>query len=344
MKKLMMGMLIAFSGLSAQAVDINVNQTTCSGSNGYNTTTCAALTQEIRDEIGDDFPDVSIGDYGKGTSNAGAFAQRGLTSDYSDVFEVVAVKGGLGLAVSGDLSDAESADGFGVGAGASIGLNLDLLPVDKIGPIELDKMDVFFSFMSQSSDNTDGDLTTETDLSHMGIMARYHLIEGNDIVPGNIVKWGGVFVHTGIQTSSLDATFTSSFEGETIEVSGQSAALNDTSATLAFENSTTSIPFEVSTYLRTVWALTFFGGAGFDLIVNSNTDVSLNASGTASQGSDYAATISADESDSADGDTTNLRAFGGIQLNLPFVRFTFHANKGLGNDLVGFNAGLKVLY
>ncbi len=337
----MMGTLLAFSGLSAQAVDITVTENTCT----YGASQCAALTQEIRDEVGDDFPDVSIGDYGKGTSNAGAFAQRGLTSDYSDVFEVVAVKGGLGLAVSGDLSDAESADGFGVGAGASIGLNLDLLPVDKIGPVELDKMDVFFSFMSQSSDNTDGDLTTETDLSHMGLMARYHIMEGNDIIPGNIVKWGGVFVHTGIQTSSLDATFTSSFEGETVEVSGgASATLNDTSATLSFENSTTSIPFEVSTYLRTVWALTFFGGAGFDLILNSSTDVSLNASGTASQGSDYSATISADESDDAEGDATNFRAFGGLQLNLPFVRFTFHANKGLGNDLVGFNAGLKVLY
>lgn len=339
MKKLMMGLIISGMACNAFAVSVTVTNTTCS----IGASNCDALDAEIRNAIGEDLPDASIGAYGEGTANAGAFAQRGLTSDYSDKFDIVAVKGGFGLAVSGDMDAPETADGIGLGGAASIGLNLGILPVEKVGPVELDKMDVFISFLSQNMDQTSTDTTISGDISSFGLMARYHILEGKDFVPGNMLSWGGVYIHTGIQRSSLEASVTSSFDNVEVDTGSNTATIEDTTAGFSFESSNTSIPFEVSTYLRTVWAFTFFGGLGFDYILSGSTDVDLNASGTAT-GTGYGANISASESDSADATATNFRAFGGLQLNLPFVRFTAHLNKGLGSDLMGFNAGIKILY
>lgn len=343
MKKLMMGALLTLS-VSTYAVDISVNNVTCTGA--YATgTICDQLDDEIQGLVEGDLPDVSIGKYGTGVANANGFSYRGLTSDYSDKFDFFMVRAAGGVAVEGDIDEPESASGFGIAANATVGLNLDLLPIDKIGFIELDKLDIFMSFMSQSLDQDAGDGTVEGDISSFGVMARYHLIEGKDFVGGNMLSWGGVFVHTGIQRSSFEIDLTQAFDDETVEVSGQDATFGDSSASFTLESTNFAIPVEVSTYIRMAWALTFFGGAGFD-IVSGSTDVELNASGSVegSTGGTYRTDISASDSDSGDADATNFRAFVGGQLNLPFFRVFVHANKGLGNDLLGVNLGAKILW
>lgn len=345
MKKLMMGLVVAATTLNANAIDISVTNVTCTGAYASGTV-CDQLDAEVQNLVEGDLPDVSIGKYGTGISNANGFAYRGLGSDYSDHFEIAAVKLGGGLAVEGDMNDAETASGFGIGAAMTVGVNMGILPVDKVGPVEMKKLDVFLSFVSQNLDQDIDDATVEGDLSYFGLMARYHLIEGIDFVPGNMLSWGGVYLHTGIQRSSWSVDFSQQFEDETVEVSGQDATFGNSSANFAIESSSLTIPLEVSTYMRTAWALTFFGGAGLDIVLSGNTDVELDASGSVigSTGGSYQTDISASESDSGEADATNFRAFGGLQLNLPFVRFTAQLNKGLGNDLVGFNAGIKVLY
>lgn len=338
--------VLAFSvSLTAQAIDITVNNVQCTGAYASGTI-CDQLDAEINNLVEEDLPDVSIGEYGTGISNANGFAYRGLGSDYSDSFDIAAVRLGGGLAVEGDLSDAESASGVGVGAALSVGVNMGILPIDKIGPVEMDKLDVFFSFMSQNLDQDIEDSTVEGDLSYLGIMARYHIMEGYDILPGNMLSWGGVYVHTGIQRSSWSVDLTQAFDDETVEVSGQDATFGNSSARFGIESSTLSIPIEVSTHLRTVWAFTFFGGAGLDLVLDGSTDVELEASGsvTGTTGGNYQTDISASEDDSGEADATNLRAFGGVQFNIPFARLTTQFNKGLGNDLNGFNIALKILY
>lgn len=326
---------------SAFAVSLNVNTTSCGT---LPTNLCNELEGAINSLFNEDLPEVSLGEYGTGIANAQGFTYKGLGSDYSDVFDYFVVRGGAGASLEGD---SDNVNGFGAGAAATIGLNLDILPVEKVGPIELDKMDLFVSFMSYSPEFDQEDISVKGDISHFSIMARYQLIEGKDWVPGNMLKWGGLFLHTGFQRSSIEADATQSFSDEVVEIGGgQTATMTNTTANFTFETSNTSIPVEVSTYIRTAWALTFFGGAGFDFVTGS-TDISLNASGNAvGDGSTggYTATISADEDASGDADATNFRAFIGGQLNLPFVRLYTHFNKGLGNDLVGASAGLKILW
>ncbi|MBD66568.1 MAG: hypothetical protein CME62_15255 [Halobacteriovoraceae bacterium] len=337
--------------MPAYSVTITVADPTCTGSYNNvnpetNNTFCEDLQNEIRKTAEADLPDVSIGEYGTGVSNANGFAQKGLGSDYSDKFTFFMVRGGAGAAVEGDLEDPESASGFGFGAAVTAGLNLDLLPIDKVGPIELDKMDLFVSFMSYNVDQEDDEFTAEGDLSSFSVMARYQIMDGIDVFPGYMLEWGGVFLHTGIQRSTFKADLSSVFDDQVVDVEGQSATFKNALATFDIETTTTTIPIEVSTYLRTIWALTFYTGAGFDL-VSGSTDVSLNADGDVeggSGGNTFDTTISANESDSGEADATNFRAFGGIQLNIPFVRVYAHINKGLGNDLIGANAGVKILW
>ena len=343
MKKLVLGTLLCLP-LAAQAVTIDVTLNSCGS---LPTPACDALLAELDSTVNQDLPDVDIDEYGTGIANANAFSYKGGGSDYSDHFDIFMARIGGGLAVQGDLDNAESADGIGFGAAVTAGLNLDLLPVDKIGPIDLSKMDLFVSFMSYKPEQDVNDSELEGELSHFAVMARYRLIDEKDFIPGSILKWGGVMLHTGLQRSTFAAKITQNFEDETVDIgSNQTATLGDTSATFDLDSTVTSIPIEVSTYLRAGYVFTLFGGAGFDL-VSGSTDVSLDAGGTASgtgAASGFSADIDANESSSGDADPTNFRAFGGLQFNIPLVRFTMQVNKGLGNDLYGLNLGMKVLW
>lgn len=337
--------LCAFS-FNSYAIKVSANYTNCSGP--LTPAQCNSLDREIENEINSGLPDVAIDKYGSGMANSNSFAQKGLGSDYGDRFSWGLIKLAVGTAIQGDTSkladNPESAEGLGIGAAATFGLNLDVLPVDKIGFLDLSKMDIFVSVGSYNS-NSDSDGTeSDLDIKSFSVMGRYQIIDTVDILPGNMLQWGGVSLHTGIHRSSMNGKLTQFFNDVDVQASGQTATISNTAATLKLDASTTTIPVEVSTYLRTVWALTFFGGAGFDF-VTGDAEVSLDANGTAATGDgNYTTSITGSDRGAGDADPTNLRAFAGFQVNIPFVRLYTQVNKGLGNDLIGVNAGLTVLW
>ncbi len=344
MKKLMMSAILLTS-FSASAVDINLS-VTCGDIGGTTTTgNCKALTDQINDELDENLPDADIGDYGTGMANANGFAYKGLGSDYSDNFDYIMIRGAAGAAVDGDIDDPENADGIAVGASITVGLNLDLLPVDKIGPIDLEKMDLFVSFMSYDIDEDDKDLNIKGELSSFGVMARYQIVDGKDFIGGHMFEWGGVFLHTGFQRSSWNVDLKSDFDDQEVDAGGGvTGTFQDAFAKFGVESTTTTIPVEVSTYLRAGYIFTFYGGAGFDL-VSGTTDVDLSAGGSIDGDSTtYSATMDASEDATGDADATNFRGFFGTQFNIPFVRVYAQVNKGFGNDLLGVNAGVKILW
>jgi hypothetical protein len=93
--------------------------------------------------------------------------------------------------------------------------------------------------------NVDQDLDeskAEGDISSLGVMARYRILDGIDFIPGSLLSWGGVFLHTGFQRSSFELDLTQSFNDETINVSGgASANLSNASAKFNLESTTTTI-------------------------------------------------------------------------------------------------------
>lgn len=350
MKKLIVATMLLGS-LSASAITIDISNVNCgsvAGTSDDTSTLCGQLTSELESYVNQDLPDVSIGDYGTGIANANNFAYKGTNSDYSDKFDLFMIKGSTGIAVQGDIRDPESAEGIGLGAAVTAGLNLDFLPVDKIGPVELKKLDLFVSFMSSNIDRDFDKTNVEGDLSHFAVTGRYQIIEGKEFIPGSLLKWGGVFLHTGFQSSTSKITATSEIEDDNIGTDGDAATadITDSTATFEIEADTWSIPIELSTYIRAAYVFTLFGGVGAD-IVQGSTDVSLDAGGTITgtgASSGYTASVDASESDSGDADVTNMRVFGGVQFNIPLFRLYAQMNSGIGNDLIGLNLGAKILW
>lgn len=336
MKKLLFGMLVVGS-MSASAIDIVINQTSCTlGSSAL----CDAMDAAFKEAAGADLPDVDLSTYATGIANSTAFAQKGLGSDYSDLFEIVSIKAGLGVGAQGTTDDPE---GIGIGAAVGIGVNLEVLPVKKIGPVDLEKMDLFVSFMSYNIDQTQDAATFEGDLTTFSVMGRYQIVEGSDLVPGYMAEWGGVFLHTGFQKSSMELKLTNSFDDLTVESNGVSGTFSNSSALFSIDSSVLAIPVEVSTYMRFLYVFTLYTGAGLDF-VSGSSDIDASAGGNMTA-TDYAATISLNAAEaSGDADATNFRVFAGLQFNIPFVRLFAQVNKGLGNDLLGATFGLKLLY
>lgn len=347
--KMIMSLMLVISQLSLYAVTINVTQTACTnGLPGF----CDALQTAVNNELGADLPDVGLNKYSSGIANSNAYAISGQTSEYADQFSLFVLKPSFGLAVSGDINNPESADGFGLAAGLTVGLNLNLLPIDKLGPIEFKKLNAFITFMSYSVDQNFDQTNVKGDLSSFALMFRYQLYDTISIVPGHLVEWGGVQIHTGIQRSSFELKVRQGFDDQIVSttVSSQpvSGTFTNTSVNFGIDSAVTTIPIEVSTSIRLGYIFTLYSGLGMDLGFGDAT-VNLNASGTvgasdSGSGSNYAANITADEKATGSVDSTGFRGFLGAQFNIPFFRIYAHVNKGLSNDLLGANLGVKILW
>mgnify|MGYP000188587555 CR=1 FL=1 len=350
MKKLLPIALMLMSS-SVWSISISVTTTQCGG--GLSTSQCDDLEAEAETSANSDLPDVSLGKYAEGISNANGFAYKGSTSEYADKLELMSLKISGGVAFAGDLNEPEEADGFGVGGAVTAGLNLDILPIDKVGPIELSKLDLFFTFMSYDVDQDQGDSNVEGSISAFGAFARYPLVESKSILGGYLVEWGGVHLHTGFMQSKMKVEMTQSFEDQDFEDDSNDPIIlygqfTDGSANFTIDSSITTIPVELSTYLRLGYVFTLYGGVGFDYQMGS-TDVDFGADGdleggTSEGSSDWRADVDVSDDNNGKPTATNTRSFVGLQFNVPFVRLYAQLNKGLGSDLVGTNLGLKIIY
>ena len=350
MKNLLFLALLA-PGL-AYSIQLNVTNVTCggvlTGSANDPNTPCGAMVQELRNY--EDLPDVPIDTYAEGISDSNAFAIKGQGSDYADNFSLFSVKASAGAALKGDLDEVsdnpEAAEGIGLGGAITIGLNLDLLPIDKIGPIEFKKLDVFASFFSYSLDQDMDQTTLEGDISSFGVYARYRLIDAVDFVPGNLLQWGGLHLHTGYQRSSMNISISQDLEDQKVESNGATAQFQNGFAKFDIESQTSFIPVEVSTFFRMAYVFTVYTGAGFDYNLG-DTELDLTAAGNVAgtgAATGFSADVDASENGSGGPEATNFRAFAGLQFNVPFVRVYAQVNKALGSDLIGANAGIKILW
>jgi hypothetical protein len=334
--------------MSVFAIEITVTETNCGG--GLTQPQCDSLTQEVRNELNNNLPDEDAQKYADGTANATVIANAGKGSDYGQNFDIFTLKvsGGVGLdASTSGLDDMENANGFAVGGGITAGVNLDLLPINKIGFIDFSKMDLFLNYSSFNVDQEFDQATAKGSIGGFGFMARYSLIESKDIPSKYLMQWGGLHLHTGFQRSTMDINYNQSFDDQ--EVSAQGGALSgkfsNARGVFDLKSETNVIPIEVSTYMRFLYVFTLYGGAGMD-IASGTSDIKFDGTGTvtggASPGStDYQASLSANESASGSPETTNFRGFIGLQFNVPVVSVYVHVNKNISKDIVGANVGVN---
>lgn len=326
-----------------------LNVTDCGSLSGTSTSgQCGDFTSALQNEVNDNFPEVDgIDELGDSMSNASVVATKGnLTSDYSNEIDIVQVGIGAGFGVDfadKSLSDgADEAGGFGIAPAIMVGLNPSFIPVDKIGPIEMDRLRLFGNFFSYNLEQDNADATFEMGITSIGFRARYHLMDGAGV--GSLMKWGGIHVTTGYQyyKLSLDASATIN-EPVTDPGSGASGTIAGT-ANLTGDISSHSIPIEVSTYAQLGYVFTFYGGLATDLTFGSgqfDLDVNTTVSGVTGAGT-YAATGIANLGGEGGPEALLFRAFAGLQLNVPIFKLYVQGQKTIGQNVYGANVGFKL--
>lgn len=312
------------------------------------TGTCVQACDALEIQVNSNLPDADQSNYLKGMANASVASQKGLGASYGSNIEYLEIgfTGALGAdlgnntasdIVSGDV-DYNQIRGVGVGAAVSLGLKGSLFG-SSIGPLDMKKTSFYGYFLSLDAPDTDG---LDGDSTSFGLHMQYKLIEGAGLGLG-LFDWGGIDITTGFERASMTLKFAENInESVTDSGSGATASFSGV-ATVGAEVSTWTIPIEISTNLRLLYATSFFAGVGADLsfgkaksIANLTGNVAVTGGGTGQASLD----LGTEESPSL----FAMRAFGGLQLNLTALNAFVLVNQGLTNDSLGIALGVRLAF
>lgn len=351
MRKSIITIALGLAVIGAKAVDLNIREITCDQTN-LSQEQCNTLRRLFSEEAKVDLPRANVQTFADGVANATAFSIKGQGSDYSDNFEHMVISPSLGAAIVGDPKeledDPQEAKGFGIGGSVTIGANLKNLERSKLGFVDLNRTDVFLSFLDYRLVRDLDEAESKGRIRSLGLYARYHFFDQKDFAKYNLLSWGGVHFHTGIEYALLDLKNTRVYQGQTFESGDLSGVFNGGDVSLSVESETVSVPLELSSFMRIGYLLTLYGGVGADF-VDGRSKIGLEANGSAVGGlngetDQFEAVLDADKSVDGKSDFTSFRNFVGLQINLPFVRAFVQVNRAFDSELVGANAGIKVLW
>ncbi len=314
----------------------------------------AAADAALNEEINKQFQVPSMTGFLTSMANAQAITNKGQGVSYATYHSLFVIGGNLGAGLnttSGfDFNSSGGLPPIGLGVQGSImaGLSLSKFPVPKIGPIDLKKLTVFVNFFSYSNDSLVDSLTIKT--SNFGMHAQYKVIDGKNVGGLGLLNWGGVAFTTGFDTGSNTMTYK---VGQSISATSSGVTYKWTpsaGSNLELQNTSFTIPLEVSTSVRVLYILSLFGGAGVDLNFGGKSTISANLTGpvtnsaNASQGS---GTLTLAENQGPNFGA--LRFFAGPQLNLvPLKNTNLLSLYAQGNYSTGGNygvhAGLRIAW
>lgn len=301
------------------------------------------------DNLNNDQPIINPSRINYGTANSSILASKGLGTDYVNDPKKFTLSLGLGAAWDAEknvgLKDEIS------GAAASSALTF--------GYRMNEKLMGFVSFgtlkHNQSFPGKDVDLAGDIQGSHFGLHLRYDLIEKKG---SEWLGWGGLKLSGGYEFNQnrvkLKTTLDELLE---LDTGGQGILEGRLIGHPEYQVKTTthSFPLELSSSLLFLKIFSLYGGMGADLNFGSsvgkgklNGDVTTLA---CTSGVCVGETVLPQVQAQANYDsrstvkTLTFRAFGGLQLDLPFGLHAFgQVEKILGTEVSGVSAGLKYTY
>lgn len=319
-----------------------------------NTGLGTAADQALQDEINKQFQVPSLTGFLTSMANAQSITNKGQGVSYASDQTLFVVGGSVGAGLNTTSGFSFSTSGglppIGLGAQMSVmaGLSLSKFPLPALGPIDLKKLTVFVNAFGYSNDSLVDSLTIKT--SNFGLHAQYKVIDRKNIGGIGILNWGGLDFTTGFDTNSNTMTYK---VGQSISATSSGVTYKWTpsaGSNLELQNSSFTIPLEVSTSVRVLYILSLFGGAGVDLNFGGKSTISANLTGPVTNSLNTApgsATLTL-----ADNQGPNfgaLRFFAGPQLNLVPLRNTnllslyAQGNYSTGGNY-GVHAGLRIAW
>ncbi|HLE11438.1 MAG: hypothetical protein A2504_17470 [Bdellovibrionales bacterium RIFOXYD12_FULL_39_22] len=308
----------------------------------------------LEDRINGSFsaPDINIDEYLEGFANTCPMATKGSGADYASDLSLFGVSVNMiGAAVemeNGSFMDLVGGDFEGEFRGAGInmfiftvGMNLRLLPFEKLGPLNLNRAKLYLQ-AGKSNKLTGDDMDFSAQL--FSVMFQYKLIDPASVAAG-LFKWGGIDFTTGISSQTQNAMLNLKTPSDPITSGG--AVVNMTSEIEAgIKVETTSIPFELSTYGRLFYILRPFVGVGGDLNFGSAKGIA-GGSYTVNVTEPVVSSVTASVDllgQEKNVDTFNMRWFAGVQLNIFILKIYAIVQESMSRDIMAAQVGFGAVW
>lgn len=305
--------------------------------------------QGVEDDINEDQPILDPSRINYGTANASVLSGKGLGTDYVNDPKRYTISLGLGAAWDDEKNKGIKDEISGAAASSALTfgyrLNPKLLGFVNFGTVK----------HTQNFPGKDIDIAGDIDGAHFGVDVRYDLVgkRGTDFF-----GWGGVKVHTGYEFNVNEVELTTTLnEKVEVDTGGQGILEGTLTGNPEYQVKTTthSFPLEISTNVLFLNIFSLYSGLGADLNFGQSVgkgkvegDFSTLA---CTSGICVGETVLPQLEAKANYDsrstvrTLTFRAFGGLQLDLPFGLHAFgQVEQMLGTKVIGIAAGLKYSY
>lgn len=315
---------------------------------------------QVQNDINKDLPNAAPDRLMKGMANSSVMAAKGIGTDYASNMDVFLIGAGLGAGadLEKDKNTKSSISGAAVAPGAVIGTNLGFIKTRSILGLDPKRLNVYVNFMSynykHSLDDTPGkESSAELKMLSYGMHFRYELIQRKG---SKLLGWGGVKATFGYEYNRNDITFNSKINESVNQTSGNGEHITGTitgSPQAIIQTATHSIPLALSTDVQILYILSLYVGAGVDAnfgqakgkgALNANPSTLTCNGGACGGGTSVGVQALANIDATGKVNPWIYRGFGGVQINLPYLRIFAQVDKALGNDLIGATAGVRFAF
>ena len=319
-------------------------------------TTPEALVQQITAEVNGLFQVANVASFLRDFQNAQSFSTKGLGVDYAS--EATLVEAGATLSFASNVDKAYKASGSYTDPPISGGgANFSLMAGLGGGLFGFDPLMVFGNWFkgSASLGQLDGSY------HNWGLHGQIRLFGPSRKMSAvkMLIRWGGIAITSGADYSritlsarrSLSSTFNLAAVG--IPEGAPVTITNSGNLNFTLQQTTWSIPLEVTTSLRLLSLVTVYGGIGLDWQLGGGSDMGLDMTGAhlsgrvqATQFNDLGTVNIVGAGGHVKPSAARLREIVGLQLGiLDMIRFFVQVNVTASSPMLASVAGgLRLAY
>jgi hypothetical protein len=311
------------------------------------------LTQTLLSQVDSLFHATGVNGFLKDFQNAQSFSSKGLGVDYAS--EATLAEVGATFSFASNVDKAYKPSGSYTdppikGGGA----NFSLMGGLGLGLFGLNQLMLFGNWFSGTA--TLGQL--DGSYKNWGVHGQLRLFGPSRSMSATkfLIRWGGIAITSGADYSHLRLSTqkqirsTLTVPSAIVGVPGAPVEVSsDVNGTLQFalEQTTWSIPLEITTSLRLLSLVTIYGGFGIDWQLGGGSDMNIamqNANVTSKTNGGSLGTVSVNAKGHASPSAARVREILGVQVGIfDVVRFFAQVNVSNGSSmLTGVAAGLRL--
>jgi hypothetical protein len=240
------------------------------------------ITNDILNQVNNIFQVADVAAFLKDFQNAQAFSSKGLGVDYASETTLAEVGATLSFATSADKSynrpSGSYTDPMPLNSG---GVNFSLMGGLGLGLVGLDPVMIFGNWFKGNA--SVGQLDGSYD--NWGLHGQLRLLGPSRKMSATkfLIRWGGIAITSGADYSRMTLNgrkdLQSTFTLPAYSVGGPQGSVsiqNQGTLTFALQQTTWTVPLEVTTSLRLLSLLTIYGGIGLDFQLGGGSDLDIN--------------------------------------------------------------------